>query len=848
MFIRNMLSASIAIAVVSGYSMAMAYEDNQSKGKPRVALEEVVVTGQKREEAAMDAALAIDTFTMQDVENTGALDLGDIDNYIPGFEMGEGITQVSPSIRGISSSNISSGGDSSVATSFNGVPVHRAANTIPFSDIERIEVMKGPQGTLSGRNAAAGSVSIVQNAPSQETEGFLKLQTGNYNFTRLEGMYNTPLADNLALRMNVLQNQRDSYFDNDSAGARDAGDENSLTAGATLLWSIGDDTEWELSYLWDNTDNGARPAIGFGDYSPNKDPFSRRYENDAVNEETREMYVVHSRISHAFSEQLSGSWILNHTELDTTNLQDEDGTALANRHLDTDNREDAEITYTELQFNYKADRFNLVFGGSYSAENKSQYTDLITNTDSLATLATNVANGILGELGAPGIEHIWNADDWAYLSTVLNGAALPQEDMYYQALMGGVYFLGYGPLIDAYGGTGAIGSGWIGPEYAGMSWVETIENHGDFQSWGIYGDMEYQATDRLTLSAGLRYTRDAKEFSWFNPQAALAATINATRDYYVSLAFLEPMLGAIALLPDATNVAAPLRLGEEIVTDTLVVAKKDWSQTTGRAVAKYQIADDFIGYLSYTTGYKSGGFESLTLDTSVTALEPEEIDNIELGLKGDMLDGRVRLQLAVFDMTVDGKQESISSKAPGSVGAVPTVINVDQEVDGYEISLYVLPLDTLRLGVLYTDRDSQTDRPKYYNSQSELVAANSARGSTATDYTLTLDWNPEVASGSLLVHLDYIFNENTSADDPNLVAKFAQGLPGFGEDTKLLNARLSWISPDSSYELALWGKNLLDNETTGIPGGFVSAPDTFAAPIVSVSDPRAWGIDLRYNF
>ena len=117
----------------------------------RVELEEIVVTAQKREQASLNVPVAVGTFTSRDILNTGALTLQQIDDFIPGFEAdGETFTQQSYNVRGISSPNISTGGDPSVATFYDEVYLPRAATTMAFADMERVEVLMGPQGTLFG--------------------------------------------------------------------------------------------------------------------------------------------------------------------------------------------------------------------------------------------------------------------------------------------------------------------------------------------------------------------------------------------------------------------------------------------------------------------------------------------------------------------------------------------------------------------------------------------------------------------------------------------------------------------------------------------------------------------------
>ncbi len=165
-------------------------QDAQPRGYS-TQIEEVVVTAQKREQDTMTVPITVNAFTAQDMVNTGADNIQDIDDFMPGVEIGAGgATQVTIAVRGISSPNISSGGDPSVATFYDNAYMPRAATSIPFTDIARVEVLKGPQGTLFGRNATAGVINIVPNKPIQESEGFVKSRVGNYDLLNVEGMVN----------------------------------------------------------------------------------------------------------------------------------------------------------------------------------------------------------------------------------------------------------------------------------------------------------------------------------------------------------------------------------------------------------------------------------------------------------------------------------------------------------------------------------------------------------------------------------------------------------------------------------------------------------------------------------
>ena len=814
-----------------------------------LTLEEVVVTAQKREQNAMEVPISMNTFSNKDMENTGALILSDIDAYIPGFDVGEGITQSTLSIRGVTSPSISAGGDPSVAAFYDDAYLPSAATTIAFSDMAQIDVLKGPQGTLFGRNAAAGAVVMMPNKPSEEFEGFISSKIGNYGLVRTEAMLNAPLSDTVYVRANVMSNQRDGYVEN--VAGRDSGEQDNLNARLSVLWDISEATSLQVSYDWDKVDNSPRAAIGFSDRSLNTDPFSRKVANDLIGgEETRDMYAVSTKLLHEINDQFSIKWINSYRAFETSNREEEDGTADATTYLDTNNMFDNDILYEELQLNFMGDNFSGVVGMNYSSENVNQTTRVTALGDSVTRLVTQdvtndpmlqgmiyqgtvqAVNDALAGSGLPqdqidaiaadqanqslaalsGIDHLWNPDDWATFTTLIGVGPLPQDDPYYDGV------------------AQALGTSMLfGPSYAGQPWQESVLNEGKFVNYGFFADGEFSVTDDLRILAGLRYSNDKKDFSWQVPG------VDFNRTTVPDTAPIEPVI---------------FREGDGyIVGDQIIKASESWSKVTGRLVGQYDINEDVMTFLSYATGYKSGGFDSLDQSTADTPIKPQEVANIELGIKRDLFDGKARVQFSYFDMDISGRQRSVESKPPGQTNALPRVINGDQQFNGFEVTFDWLPTDTVRLGLVTTIRDEESTWEPFYNAIGELQA-DKETATTDTAYTLTFDWAPQVSFGSVNWHADYVYAENNAEKDPAAITSVTIGgidtpIPYFGEDSKLLNSRLAWTSNDGHYEVALWGQNLLDNKVTNSLGG--RTLDVFGTGYLDIAAPRTYGIDLRYN-
>ena len=499
--------------------------------------------------------------------------------------------------------------------------------------------------------------------------------------------------------------------------------------------------------------------------------------------------------------------IANYRDFETTNRQDEDGTADATRYFDTNNVEDSDIAYGEWRFNYNTDRINAVMGATYSHENTYQQTEANALADSIARLVTQDFNAGFGF----NMDHIWKPDDYAIALSavgipVTSGEISESGDFWYEFI------------------SGALGEPMLfGPSFAGEVWSESIINEGEFENYGFYADVEYALNDRLSLTAGLRYSEDTKEFSWLIPPTTFAD-----------------------LRPGVSNQIFTDASGEYAGAATRpTIAKDSWSKTTGRLVATFRLSEQLIAYGSASTGYKAGGFDSLAIKTSEEPLQPENSEQYELGLKGDLFNQKLQIQLALFDLSVDGRQRSVETRPPGQDNAIPTVINVDSSVQGVELNLSWSITEYLLFTALTTYREEENKSGEFYDAKGELTRFDSS-SDTAGNYTLTLNWRPKLAAGNLLVRGEYIYAENTrDADDANYNPDF-ESISGYTDDSRLVNGRIAWSHPKDRWELALWGRNLTDEDRlSGISQTTVAV---FGTPIIRILDPRTWGIEAIYRF
>ncbi|MCP3674905.1 MAG: TonB-dependent receptor [Gammaproteobacteria bacterium] len=363
-----------------------------------------------------------------------------------------------------------------------------------------------------------------------------------------------------------------------------------------------------------------------------------------------------------------------------------------------------------------------------------------------------------------------------------------------------------------------------------MMWSENFINNGKFVSYGIYSDFDFQLTDQWNVFFGVRHSRDEKDFSW---------EVSETQFSVVRPGVENLLFQARANLSQSNS----------------------WSKTTGRLGAGYLINDNHMVFASYATGYKAGGYDSLnsphdestgeilidqaTGEVVDVSYKPEESVNLEFGYKGKLF-GNVKTVLAVFHNILDDRQTSKSSKQPEQDYALPTIVNENMVIDGFELTIDWQINDEFNAGFITEVRNIDVEIDAFYNDVGDYIEAGSSASDTNLSYTLIADWMPDLdMNGITVFHVDYVYRENANAlligeDD------WVNNIPHYFDDTKLLNMRLSWIDEYDNIEIGIWGKNLLDNRSVGAPGGRTKS--VLGTGYTSVNKGLEAGIDFKYSF
>jgi iron complex outermembrane receptor protein len=751
-----------------------------------------------------DVPIPLQIVTAKQVDTLAATDLSKMSIFVPGLVVGgDQPTQPSYEMRGISTDDFGIGTESAVGVYIDGVYAARSGGALlAFNDIARIEVLKGPQGTLFGRNAAAGAISIVTNEPSDSFEAKARVRFGNYGKRYGDALVNIPLTANQALRISVLDNQSDGWVKDASTG-KHYGKDDDWGSRAVWRWNVTDNTRVLLSWDHEELKQPPHPAfslIALSDDTSQRAPFPPdpasyldprhvALHNDTVNPiEKRRFDGSTLTIDHGFgwgSLTSTTAW----RNFDTVNRGDYDGTNHIVDYLDTANIEHNNSWYQEFKLAGNTDLVDWVAGVSWYSEQARQTSQTNVFTDSIDSLALNVGGAAY-------------TDTFAYFDSLLQAIGLP-----YRLL--------------------------------GDPWREQISNDGRFKAYAAYGDVIWHLTDRLNLTTGARFTRDQKSFSWFNAprQApALDQTIDALDQMgLLALAGVDPaQFRQNLIFNDASG--APVGV--------LVKTRNTWNDISPRAVLDYKFTPDVMGYVSVTKGYKAGGYNSVQIGSHFA---PEKVINYEAGIKTVFPEHNLLLNASTYYYRYNNRQSlTLDPNSAGSGVPRYLVSSSDQEAKGLELELQWQPVEALQLGInaAYIDATYRHDiAPSGANLEGEPTGEPKYSYAAHLAYT----WH-HVAGGDVTFDLSHAYRGKSRCNSDSRLQGTCQVSPNFsvGAAQQRTDARLGWDAAHDRWGVALYASNLFNQRyVTGVSN---ITESVFGTPYASITPPRMWGVELHARF
>ncbi|TXH75931.1 MAG: TonB-dependent receptor [Lysobacteraceae bacterium] len=800
---RTLLARSLALALCTGGSLAAPVSSAQTRDSADAGqLDTITVTAQRREQAVQDVPIALQVVTEKLMENVVAEDIGDLDNFVPGLSVNRRqVTQPSMSLRGISTRDFGIGTDAAVGVYVDGVYAGRGAGMVlPFVDVERIEVIKGPQGTLFGRNTAAGALSIVTRAPSARDEGSVSMRVGGDDKRYLAAMGNMAFGDDSALRFNGVFNQSDGWL-RDARSGEDLNPENEWAGRLSFRTALGEATRFWVSWGHEDLDQRGRPIVGIVDLpaapglppipvdeSALLDPLRAPAALDVVDgDETREYDGVRLIIDHDFSWGDLTSTTAWH-RYDSYNRIDEDGTTRRDLYIDTTNEERNRGIYQDLRLEVSSGAFDWVAGASHYREDGRQSSSVGAYTDTIDTLLLSIG-----------------------------GAPTPD----------GTLYRFFDQVLQANG---------IPLTLLGHRWDERFVNTLDTRSYALYGDAIWHANDKLNLTFGLRYTRDRKSFTWFNPTRD-ASTLDATLDQLEALGFF-----GLAGVPRDTFVFDAIFVDPPALAAKGVVVRDAgrWSDLSPRLVADYRFSEGLMGYASLAKGYKAGGFNAVQIGSR---FDNEDVWNAEIGFKHTIPSARLQYAVSLYRYRYDDRQ---AIRLDTSL-AIPRYV-----VDTADLQAWGLDLDgrwqaTERFGLNFNAAYIDSSYRSYTSPEGVRLDGQST-GTPHWNFAFGLDYDWTLGdAGRVLFALNHSYRGRTQCNDESAAQGSCIDTPAFelGEAQHQTDARASWRSPSGRWGVGLYAKNLGDRRHVESLARLARAIGVVGAEL---NEPRSYGLEVDVKF
>jgi iron complex outermembrane receptor protein len=887
----------IALALLAGAQAQEAAEEAaaaetaaepEPAGTPRPLkdIEEIVVTAERREQAIADIPVSVTAITAEQRENLGITTIQDLANFTPGFTYGPGDR---PSIRGVGrlSNNLSV--DNAIATYADGAwtnSVAEAGKDAIF--VERSEILRGPQGTLYGRNSIGGAINVISKRPLRdawEIEG--RAMIYNHSGRTLQAAASGPITDTLRFRVAASYPVNDGFAYN-LANDRERGELDLWYAEGQLEWDILENLQlWGVYRTTRWQDGGGAPpgSLGFsGPFSRGEYVTGLQYGIGAIGPAAGFGFAQpgYTQVGDVTSNpSVSKEYTVNQNTKPTRRLDD---TNIAGLHLD-----------------WTSDSFGIHYVFGFQEYVYHQRTDFDT------TPVTSYPNpvGSIFETSTtifPTYELEYTEDKqwWSHEITVSSeGDGALQwiagvyyfHDEFFQPLSIDMpdqpqietptfnFFCGFVTTPTCLGGFGFPYN--PAPAAAPVNSERSIfyaDQRADNDSWAVFGQIDYDLTDQWQLTGGLRYTRDEKDVT------------EATRLIcYGNLSFGctplngVPILGYASQANDVTTIFRPGSgvgapgVQSDPVTDPVTGLRSrelgdTWTAWTGTAGVQYRPREDALVYLRYSRGYKAGGLNAGNINPDPAADE-ETMDALELGWKQTFSD-TLQLYSTAFHYMWHDMQVPLTVVQIGA--SREDLINLAEvDISGVEFELQWAPVENLFLlgsyaylntkiqdgccftspvdpeallpGASRVDFDPASGSWSQDLADNELPQSPDHRVTLNASYTLDFDPGPLILSATYAWR-DEVFND-IFATQPAIAKEWGQ-----------LDLRATWRSADDDWTLIAFARNVLDERiwtaggatrvATG-PGGtgafLVGGPARIDSSF-NIGAPRTYGVEIHYRF
>lgn len=809
-----------------GLWLGAAGTNYAAHAEPR-QLEEVLVTAQKKTESLQDTPIALDAFGEQALEREGIGNVGDLANNVPAMTIQPfpiNTTTLRIYIRGIGLIDAQITQDPPVGVYVDGAYIARsAALTTELADLTRIEVLRGPQGTLYGRNSTAGAVNLITRQPDVDRVQLKQAFTvGDRDLFSSKTMINVPVVEGLAAKLAYLNKRVDGYIENTGQGG-DFGDTDTEGYRLDIGWDISDTVR--LDYAYDRAEvtntNMAYSHIRPSDPIPNPEVNQGIAFTNLINSGARQFYNfntsgnrpdrIHSAIpmeeadSEISGHQLSVDWQISET--------------LAAKYIYAQ-RELYDNTPTILATGARSDGYRLDNSPVFSFPVAAIPGD------------SAVCSPCVGRSEQYGAVHPLIDQDQFSHELQLSGSAFAGRLSY----ITGLYYF----EETATQGAGKIGhllSAPLGSTVDGNNTGNRIEvlTEARFDientAMAMFAQFTWQPPvldDRLSLTFGARHSEDNRKSAALRRQISFVVVPgdldNTDRDN--------------------NDIATQL---SDVFYD--VRGDKDFKDDSFSFIAEYELSDDINLYFKVNEAYKSGGFntrEQVTEEGAqryIDGFDEEKVTAYELGLKSRLLSNRLQVNADIFQQ--DFVDQQLNFSVPNTTSDTTVANAGESTLKGFEMDTTWLATEHLMLVLNYAYLDAEiapSRNPLSGDIDDGFVFDSAPRHA----YTAMLDWTlwSSLDRGNIAFNATYSFTDERNGGGRKEFATFQADRQ---DDFAVLNARLGWYQLpvfDGVLDVAVWSKNVLDEEYS--VNNVHNLPQ--AGRSVMFGEPRSYGLDLIYNW
>jgi iron complex outermembrane receptor protein len=791
---KRQLQISVALAALLATGNAVAQE-NIPPAETAVT-DVILVTSERREASLQDVPVAVSAYTAERRERLGIITTQDIARATPGMSYSEFPNRIF--LRGVGRFLNTPGSDPGVATYSDGF-YSSEASIIGLSSmfVDRVEVLRGPQGTLYGRNSIGGAVNVVSRRPSDQFEAELRQTFGNYNTSITEAAISGPVTDRVRFRLAASQNSHDGYIENDSGA--DQAESDVLYYEAQLDFDITDNLDIWVKYSGSRTDSTPNTGIQV-------DPY-----------ETGTYFGGTSLLpSPTF-----GYATANPAATDPRQVSlDYDGRLLLDNQHTVTTIATLDLGGTQLRYT-----------GGWQTYDYFQDSDADRSSrDSYA------AFGVGPIVQAGRVETI--IEEKEFSSHELNLSSTGDGPMQW---MTGLYYYeetqqqSYDLSSPNQAQLGTIlNSFTLAPTGVANPALNYVDLSAELESTSVaaFGQVDYDLTPEWRLTAGLRYTSDEKTGSESLQYVLWAPYVAASLGYGPFSPIVE---GAFATCCSIDS--SPSATGQGPVTRDV---SGEWDGWTGRVGLQWRPNDDTMVYGNLSRGYKSGGFN---LYAFTPAVDEEQLTSYEIGLK-QTFGSTLQINAAAFLYQYQDLQIPVQVLSGPVVRA--NFINADEARSlGFEIEAIWAPTNNLEFHASYSSLQAEfTDFCCALDLANAGVGEQDLDGATLPQspehkFNLTALYRFDLEPGSLSLVGSYSYVDDQYFSPFNTERYLAPS-------NEQIDLRAIWSGANGDYDIVGYVRNATDE--IAYNGLELGAADTGFARRVTVNPPRTYGIELRLRY